>query len=112
MATVDYIADEILVMYLGRIVESGPVNQIFEAPAHPYTQALLDSVPSIDPAKRDRLKPLVGDVPSPLNLPDGCAFAPRCDRATDECRKQLPPRTQFSEDRTVACLNPAHKEAS
>ena len=77
LATVESIADRVLVMYFGQIVESGSVQEVFKAPKHPYTRALLDSVPSIDSKHRHRLKPLQGDMPSPLNPPSGCAFAPR-----------------------------------
>ena len=86
LATVENIADRVLVMYLGRVVEEGPVEQVFAAPHHPYTQGLLDSVPSIDSRHRGRLKPVSGEIPSALNPPPGCAFAPRCNRAGDECR--------------------------
>jgi oligopeptide/dipeptide ABC transporter ATP-binding protein len=106
LATVEYIADRVLIMYLGRIVESGPVEEVFSRPAHPYTRALLDSVPSKDPRLRDRLKPLEGEVPSPLHRPPGCAFAPRCARAVAACLDAVPDLDQQGEGRAVACLRP------
>lgn len=106
LATVEYLADRVLVMYLGRIVEAGPVAEVFQAPRHPYTKALLDSVPVIDPAKRDRLKSLSGEVPSPLNLPQGCAFAPRCNRAAKDCERMPPDLTGSAKGRLAACYFP------
>ncbi len=90
LATVEFLAQRVLVMYLGRIVEAGTVAQVFKSPRHPYTRTLLDSVPSIDPARRDELKTLGGEIPSPLNRPVGCHFAPRCPRASDRCHKDVP----------------------
>lgn len=106
LATVESIADRVLIMYLGRIVEEGPVAEVFAAPHHPYTQGLLDSVPSIDPAHRGRLKPVTGELPSTLNPPPGCAFAPRCARAGEECRKAPPPLVADVAGRSHACLHP------
>jgi oligopeptide/dipeptide ABC transporter ATP-binding protein len=106
LATVENIADRVLVMYLGRVVEEGPVDQVFAAPCHPYTRGLLDSVPSTDPRLRGRLKPVSGEIPSALNPPPGCAFAPRCGRATEECRRAPPPRVPAGPERSHACLHP------
>jgi len=106
LGTVDYIADRVMVMYLGKIVESGPVREIFAAPAHPYTQALLASVPTLDPGQRDRLKTISGEVPSPLNRPPGCAFAPRCSRVEDRCRSESPRVRNLEGGRDVACHAP------
>lgn len=106
LATVESIADRVLIMYLGRVVETGPVAEVFSAPKHPYTQALIDSVPSIDPAHRGRLKPVTGELPSALNPPPGCAFAPRCARATAECRASPPPLVAVGNGRAHACLHP------
>jgi len=106
LATVENIADRVLVMYLGRVVEEGPVSQVFAAPYHPYTRGLLDSVPSTDPKLRGHLKPVSGEIPSALNPPPGCAFAPRCARATEECRRAPPPLMAAGAGRTHACLHP------
>jgi oligopeptide/dipeptide ABC transporter ATP-binding protein len=106
LATVESVADRVLIMYLGRVVERGPVAEVFARPRHPYTQALLDSVPSIDPNHRGRLKPVTGELPSALNPPPGCAFAPRCTRAGAECRASPPPLVGASNGRAHACLHP------
>jgi oligopeptide/dipeptide ABC transporter ATP-binding protein len=106
LATVESIADRVLIMYLGRVVEQGPVAQVFAAPRHPYTQALIDSVPSIDPSHRGRLKPVAGELPSTLHPPPGCAFGPRCARARSECRSSPPPLVADGDSRAHACLHP------
>ncbi len=104
LATVEYIADEVMVMYLGRIVELGPATEIFARPRHPYTHALIDSIPRLDPRHRADLKPLTGEIPSPLDVPAGCAFAPRCSRADTTCHARRP---ELDEDgnRAVACFH-------
>jgi oligopeptide/dipeptide ABC transporter ATP-binding protein len=106
LATVENIADRVLVMYMGRVVEEGPVEQVFAAPHHPYTRGLLDSVPSTDPRLRGRLQPVRGEIPSALNPPPGCAFAPRCARAGAECRSVPPPLMAAGPGRSHACLHP------
>src|SRR3954452_25637998 len=78
LGVVRYISDRVLVMYLGRIVELGPVDAIFERPRHPYTQALLASRPSMDPARRIEEPPITGDPPNPIDPPAGCRFDKRC----------------------------------
>jgi oligopeptide transport system ATP-binding protein len=106
LATVETIADRVLVMYLGRVVEEGPVDQVFAAPCHPYTRGLLDSVPSTDPKLRARLQPVSGEIPSALNPPPGCAFSPRCAWAGEECRGTPPPLMAAAPGRSHACLHP------
>ncbi len=106
LATVESIADRVLVMYFGRLVETGPVSEVFDHPRHPYTRALLDSVPSIDPRHRDRLKSIEGELPSPLNPPPGCAFAPRCARASARCNEVAPTLERHVDGRQVACYHP------
>ena len=106
LATVEYLSKRVMVMYLGRIVESASVGAIFTEPKHPYTRALLDSVPSIDPAKRDQLRTLSGEIPSPLNRPVGCAFAPRCRHADQKCRSKPPQLQTNGVDHHVACFHP------
>ena len=100
LAVVRHIAHEVLVMYLGHVMEQGPKESVFSRPAHPYTQALLASTPGID-EKRERIV-LTGELPSPLNPPSGCVFSSRCPYATDLCRNERPLPQSF-EDRIVAC---------
>ncbi|UVK49935.1 ATP-binding cassette domain-containing protein (plasmid) [Mesorhizobium sp. AR02] len=106
LGVVDYIAHSVAVMYLGRIVESGPVDQVFADPRHPYTRALLDAVPVIDPGRRRQPAPLDGEVPSPLNRPPGCAFAPRCRWAASACRVSEPALRENEPGRRLACFHP------
>ncbi|PPB81188.1 dipeptide transport system ATP-binding protein [Albidovulum inexpectatum] len=90
LSVVKHMADDIIVMYLGRPVEIGPKDQVFANPRHPYTRALLSATPVADPrARKQRIK-LQGELPSPLNVPPGCAFAPRCWKASDKCRAERP----------------------
>jgi peptide/nickel transport system ATP-binding protein len=90
LSVVRYLADEVAVMYLGQIVESGPTEQIFASPGHPYTEGLLAAVPSVDPARRVGAPPVSGDVPSPSDPPPGCRFHTRCTRVMDRCRSEPP----------------------
>ena len=94
LSIVEYLCDRVAVMYLGRVVEAAPASQLFASPRHPYTQALLDSVPNPvpDPAARAARpeRPLEGDVPGPLHAPAGCAFHPRCPMAQPRCRESVP----------------------
>ncbi|MHB9139328.1 MAG: oligopeptide/dipeptide ABC transporter ATP-binding protein, partial [Victivallaceae bacterium] len=90
LAVVEHISSRILVMYLGKIVESGKSREICSSPAHPYTKALLSAVPVIDRATGRKRIVLPGDVPSPLTPPPGCAFHPRCPLAKDICRQSAP----------------------
>jgi len=103
LSVVEYIPDEVAVMYLGRIVERAPTEQLFDEPLHPYTQALLSAVPSADPSRRGRRIRLEGDVPSPSNPPDGCHFHPRCPRAMDVCREAYPEMTHQGAQRSLRC---------
>ncbi|WP_116084862.1 ABC transporter ATP-binding protein [Tropicimonas sp. IMCC34011] len=90
LSVVRHVADDIMVMYLGRPVEVGPKDEVFAAPRHPYTKALLSATPSAEPSsRRERIK-LVGELPSPMNVPPGCPFAPRCWKAQDKCRAERP----------------------
>ncbi len=102
LAVVEHIADEVLVMYLGKTVEHGSKRDIFKRPLHPYTRALLASTPRIDPAQRQHRIILSGELPSPLAPPPGCAFNNRCPHARAQCRQQAPPLQVF-EGRQVAC---------
>ena len=106
LAVVEVMAARVLVMYLGRIVEAGPVAEVFGRPHHPYTHSLLASIPSLDPGARRELRPPDGEVPSPLDLPAGCAFAPRCPRADARCRGEDPRLAAAPGGRSVACFHP------
>ena len=102
LSVVRHIADEVMVMYLGRPVEQGAREPIFEAPAHPYTRALLASTPAVDPSHRGQRVSLKGELPSPLDPPPGCAFHRRCPHATELCASELPELRPFK-GRQVAC---------
>jgi len=91
LGVVRYLADRVAVMYLGQIVEEGRSEALFRAPAHPYTQALLAAVPSLDPERRSVRVRALGDVPSPESPPAGCRFHTRCPEAFDRCRHEAPP---------------------
>ncbi len=103
LSVVRYLSDRIAVMYLGRIVEIGTKREIFEDAQHPYTKALLSSVPHVDPGAKKTRVPLTGDVPSPMNPPAGCHFAPRCPVAEARCREAYPTHRALSETHTAAC---------
>src|SRR5262249_47336078 len=102
IAVVDYLAHEVAVMYLGRIVEQGPAAEVLRAPRHPYTAALLAAVPRIDDPGPAPVG-LKGDMPSRDRPPEGCHFHPRCPKAMDVCRTVYPGRTQLSDDHEVHC---------
>jgi peptide/nickel transport system ATP-binding protein len=103
LAVVEYLAHEVCVMYLGRIVERGTAEEVLRAPMHPYTVALLSAVPRIDGEHAERIR-LEGDLPSPANPPQGCHFAPRCPHATGQCRTAYPPETRGSATHLVNCF--------
>lgn len=90
LSVVKHVADDIVVMYLGRPVETGPKDEVFAAPRHPYTKALLSATPSADPTNAKQRIKLSGELPSPLAIPPGCPFAPRCWKAQDKCRAERP----------------------
>ena len=90
LSVVRHVANDILVMYLGRPVEFGPKDQIFDAPRHPYTKALISATPSADPLRRRERIKLGGELPSPLAVPPGCPFAPRCWKTQEKCRAERP----------------------
>ena len=102
LSVVRHIADEVMVMYLGRPAEHGSQDAIFKQPLHPYTRALMASMPKLDPTERTQRVPLKGELPSPLNPPSGCAFHTRCPFATDVCVKDRP-ELRWVEGRQVAC---------
>jgi len=103
LAVVDYLAHEVAVMYLGRIVEQGPAAQVLRAPRHPYAQALVSAVPRIEPPAGQRIVRLSGDQPSPLNPPSGCHFHPRCPHASEICRQIYPDQTAVGSGHWARC---------
>tara|TARA_R110002051_G_scaffold7035_1_gene33020 strand:+ start:11765 stop:12736 length:972 start_codon:yes stop_codon:yes gene_type:complete len=110
LSVVRHVADEVIVMYLGRAVEKGSRDAIFRAPFHPYTKALLSATPQANPrAKKERIK-LEGELPSPLAIPDGCPFAPRCWKAQDKCRNERP--NLAKETHSAACFFPENGGAA
>ena len=105
MGVIAEMADDVAVMYLGRIVERGPVDQIFHAPKHPYTKALLRSIPSILATPRSKLETIEGSIPHPYNRPKGCPFHPRCgDHMAGRCDQSMPPTVQLDADTAVSCF--------
>ncbi|MBM3526387.1 MAG: ATP-binding cassette domain-containing protein, partial [Alphaproteobacteria bacterium] len=101
LGVVRYFCDRVLVMYLGRIVESASAADLWRRPLHPYTQALIAAVP--DPARRRQAAPLAGDLPSPQDVPSGCRFHPRCPLATEHCRRVEPQPRTGRDGHVVAC---------
>ena len=100
------IAERIVVMYAGRVVESAPMRELLRAPRHPYTALLTQCAPSLHQPRRDRMPCLKGQPPNPSEPESGCAFAPRCPRVSDRCREQRPPLTRIDELCQVACHHP------
>jgi peptide/nickel transport system ATP-binding protein/oligopeptide transport system ATP-binding protein len=103
LSVVRQVADSVAVMYLGRFVESGPAQRVFEGPRHPYTRALLAAVPVPVPGARARDNVVGGDVPSPLAPPPGCHFHTRCPHAIERCRTEVPALEEMDDDGAVAC---------
>ncbi len=97
------LCDRVGVMYLGKLVETAPAEELYRAPGHPYTEALLAAVPEPDPARRRAATPLLGEVPSPLHPPPGCPFHPRCPLRREECSRAMPPLTPRGGGRQAAC---------
>lgn len=100
---VNYMADRVMVLYLGQVVEIGPVEAIYAQPRHPYTAALLASMPSMDPGDRTRAAPLTGDPPNPIDPPSGCRFRTRCRHAEAVCERRQPSLLSVGDGHVVAC---------
>jgi dipeptide transport system ATP-binding protein len=105
LSVVRHIADDVMVMYLGKPVETGPVEDVYAHPRHPYTAALLSATPIADPTRKKNRIELKGELPSPLNPPPGCPFNPRCSHASDICRKEMPGVTTVGEH-SFYCYHP------
>jgi oligopeptide transport system ATP-binding protein len=103
IAVVEHVSERILVMYLGRIVESGDAKSICRSPRHPYTRALISAVPVLDPDTRRQRIVLAGDVPSPIHPPGGCPFHPRCPIAEARCQTEVPPLRELAPGHRAAC---------
>ena len=105
LGVVAEMADDVVVMYLGRVVEQGSVDEIFHDPKHPYTKALLQSIPSIESTPRVRLPTISGSIPHPFNRPDGCPFHPRCASSiAGRCDRQQPDLVAVGEGRKAGCF--------
>ena len=103
LSVVEHISDRVAVMYLGKVVEQATSEELFRNPLHPYTRALLASVPSLEPGERKKRQTLGGDVPTPLDPPAGCSFHTRCPEVMDICRSQTPVTISHGEGHTVSC---------
>lgn len=111
LGVVSEVADRVVVMYCGQVVEEASVNDLFDDPKHPYTIGLMGSIPSLE-GDLDRLQSIEGMVPAPEHFPDGCRFAPRCSHAFDKCRNSLPALMEVTSSRKVRCFLHGEKEAT
>ena len=107
LSVVEYLCDEVVVLYLGRVMERGPSRQVYAAPRHPYTKALLATSPVPDPTRKRTRVPLQGDIPSPIAPPSGCVFRTRCPAAIDACASTIPPVEHVGGGHHVACIRQA-----
>ncbi|MCW5223065.1 ABC transporter ATP-binding protein [Verminephrobacter aporrectodeae] len=107
LSVVEYLCDQVVVMYLGRVMEQGPSRQLFANPRHPYTRALLSASPVPDPKARRQRIVLQGDIPSPFNPPSGCVFRTRCPHAIDACAQAVPAAQTLGADHVVSCIRQA-----
>jgi oligopeptide transport system ATP-binding protein len=103
LGVIEHISDRVAIMYLGKLVEIAPARAVFESPRHPYTQALLAAVPSLDPDESIEAAAVEGDIPNPINPPAGCYFHPRCPFAMEICSREYPRMRLAGEDSLVAC---------
>ena len=107
LGVVAEMCDEVIVMYAGKVVEQGSIEDIFYRPKHPYTRGLLDSIPHFETGKRlEKLRTIPGMVPSLSNLPPGCRFIDRCSKKQSQCNTRMPDLTTISESQKVACFFP------
>jgi oligopeptide/dipeptide ABC transporter ATP-binding protein len=104
LAVVEYLSDRIIVVYLGRIMEIGPSRDLCARPLHPYTEALLSAVPTVDPERKSRRIVLTGDIPSPIHPPSGCVFRTRCPYAIADCAREVPALREVAPGRLKACI--------
>lgn len=110
MGVVAELADDVAVMYMGNIVESGDARAVLTRPSHPYTKALLDSIPVLGRGREQKLEPVKGSTPDPYNRPAGCQFAPRCAYATPECETGMPPESMVEEGHMCRCFHHLRKK--
>ena len=103
LGVVEHVSDLVAVMYLGKLVELAPTERLFGSPLHPYTEGLLASVPTPDPSGKRARAAIAGDVPSPMNIPSGCAFHPRCPKVFSRCSVEVPVLVEWERGRTVSC---------
>jgi oligopeptide/dipeptide ABC transporter ATP-binding protein len=113
LSVVRHVSDRIAVMYLGKLMEISPAEELYTKPIHPYSAALLEAIPIPDPRRnRERTRSVVsGEPPNPIDPPSGCVFHPRCPRATDICRSVEPPLTQYANGHLAACHHPLNVSA-
>ena len=113
LSVVRHVSDRIMVMYLGKIMELSPAEELYDKPIHPYTMALLGAIPIPDPREnRERSRPIIsGEPPSPVRPPSGCRFHTRCPRATDICRRIEPQLTEYADGHLAACHHPQNVSA-
>ncbi|HEY4202125.1 MAG TPA: ABC transporter ATP-binding protein [Devosiaceae bacterium] len=104
LSVVEYLCDDVVVMYLGRVMERGPSREVYARPRHPYTRALLATAPVPDPKRKRTHVPLQGDIPSPIDPPSGCVFRTRCPLAIEACAMAVPPIEDLGNDHHVACI--------
>jgi peptide/nickel transport system ATP-binding protein len=104
LSVVEYLCDRVIVMYLGRIMESAPARSLYTAPRHPYTRALLSAAPVPDPTVRRERILLQGDIPSPINPPSGCVFRTRCPHAIPDCATAVPALREIAPGHAKACI--------
>jgi oligopeptide transport system ATP-binding protein len=103
LGVVEYISDRVAVMYLGNIVELTDSDRLYSGAKHPYTQALLSAIPSLDPGRKSERMLLPGDVPTPANVPEGCSFHTRCPHAKQICREKAPQFKEVDKGHSVSC---------